>query len=301
MFIGLRSFAISRLSQYNIHKMKTSPAYAQTLGVRLLQAAVEQHGPLLTLENLQAVAAAQGLNRRQVANAVSALARSGWIEIIRRGVYRVKSPLFAGEIHPFAIAVALARPAAVSHWSALAHHGFTDQLPRMVQVSTPVKVVTPEMRRGGAERPRGRAVWRAGEVEVEFIHVATERFWGHQPIWVSRWHQVNITDPERTILDVIARPSLFGGMPAALELLEASLPRLQIEQLVAYALRYGEGATARRLGWALEQMGCAPQSIEPLRALPVSTYYRLDPQQPPVRRYNSRWHVIENLGGERHG
>ena len=54
----------------------------------------------------------------------------------------------SGEIHPFAVAAALVRPSAISHWSALDHHGLTTQMPKMVQVSIPGKVVTPEMRRG---------------------------------------------------------------------------------------------------------------------------------------------------------
>jgi predicted transcriptional regulator of viral defense system len=246
---------------------------------------------------LQRIAAKQGLNRRQVTSAVSALARAGWIEIVKRGVYLVRSPLFAEEVHPFVVAVALAHPSAISHWSALAHHGFTTQLPRMVQASTPAKVVTPEMRRGRAERPRGRSIWKAGAVEVEFIHVSPERFWGHQQIWVNRWQKVAITDPERTALDIIARSDLFGGMRSALELLEEALHHIQVEQLVGYALRYGEGATVKRLGWALERMRIMPEIIEPLHALPVKTYYRLDPQKPSVRQHNAHWHIIENLDG----
>lgn len=280
--------------------MSTPTPASRSRSLRLLQTAVEEHGPLFTLEDWQRIAAQQGLSRRQAIRAISALAKAGWLEILKRGLYRVRSPLLAGEVHPFAVATALAHPSAVSHWSALAHHGFTTQLPQMVQVSTPLKVVTPEMRHGQAHRPRGRAVWVAGGVEVEFIHVAPERFWGHQEVWVNRWQRVAITDKERTALDVIARPDLFGGMQAAFELLEGALPHLQIEPLIQYALRYGEGATVKRLGWALEQMGVATQLLEPLQRLPVKTYYRLDPQKPPSRKYNARWRIIENLNGGGH-
>lgn len=272
-----------------------STSSPRSRSIRLLQAAVEEDGPLFTLESLEEVAIRQGLSHRQTLQEISALVRAGWLEILKRGVYLVRSPLFAGEVHPFAIATALVHPAAISHWSALAHHGFTTQLPRMVQVSTPVKVVTPEMRQGQAYRPRGRAVWKVSEVEVEFIHMAPARFWGHQSIWVNRWQQVAVTDAERTALDVMARSDLFGGMQSALEILEGALAHLRIERLTAYALRYGEGAVVKRLGWALERMGAAPQQLESLQALPVKTYYRLDPQKPPGGRYDARWRIIENL------
>lgn len=278
----------------------TTPAYAQSQGIRLLQAAVQEHGPLFTRRDLLPLAEQQGLSPGHLSKIISLLHSSGYLEILKRGLYLARSPLFAGEVHPFSIAAALVQPSAISHWSALAHHGFTTQLPRMVQVSTPAKIVTPEMRRGQALRPRGRAVWQAGEVEVEFIRVRPAAFFGHQRIWVSRWHAVNITNPERTALDLLVRPDLFGGTRAALELLEAALPRLDVESLVNYALRLNVGAVIKRLGWALEQMGVPAEALEPLQAFPVRTDYRLDPQNPPAGRRSARWRILENLESGRH-
>jgi predicted transcriptional regulator of viral defense system len=156
------------------------------------------------------------------------------------------------------------------------------------------------MRRGQARRPRGRAVWQAGDIEVEFIYVRPKAFFGHQQVWVSRWRRVAVTDPERTALDLLARPDLFGGMGAALELLEAALPRLNIETLVNYALRLEVGAVIKRLGWALEQMDVVPEALEPLQAYPVRTDYRLDPQKPATGDRSARWRVIENLETSAH-
>jgi len=270
-------------------------AYAQSQGLRLLESAVEAHGPLFTRRDLAPLAARQGLSPGHLSKLLSLLRAAGRLVILKRGLYLARSPLLTEEVHPFAIATALIQPSAVSHWSALAHHGFTTQVPRRVQVSTPVKVVTPAMRRGQAHRPRGRSVWQAGEVEVEFIHVQPAAFFGQQRIWVSRWHAPAITDPERTALDLLARSDLFGGMRAALELLEAALPRLQVETLVEYALRLAVGAVIKRLGWALEQMGVAAAALEPLQAFPVSTAYRLDPQGPAVGERSARWRIIANL------
>jgi predicted transcriptional regulator of viral defense system len=209
-------------------------------------------------------------------------------------------PLYAGEIPPFAVAAALVQPMAISHWSALAQHGFTTQLPAMVQASTPRKVITPEMRNGAADRPRGRAVWKALGVEIEYIYVQEKQFFGHQQIWVNNWQQVSITDPERTALDLIARPDIFGGMEAAIEILEEALPRIMVPGLVQYALRYHVGAVIKRLGWLLERLGVASDKLAPLQAYPVSTYYRLDPQAPASHRYAARWHINENLKKDPH-
>jgi hypothetical protein len=46
---------------------------------------------------------------------------------------------------------------------------------------------------------------------------------------VNRWYQVNITDPERTALDLMVRCDIFGGMRAAIEILESALPQISTE------------------------------------------------------------------------
>jgi predicted transcriptional regulator of viral defense system len=274
--------------------------YSQSEGMKLVESAVQELGPVFTLEMLKPIAGRQGLSTRHLLKLISILAAAGRIAILKRGTYAVKSPLFAGEIPPFAVAAALVQPMAISHWSALAQHGFTTQLPAMVQASTPRKVITPEMRNGKAHSPRGRAVWKALGVEIEYIYVQEKQFFGHKQIWVNNWQQVSITDPERTALDLIARSDVFGGMSAAIEILEEALPRIEVSGLVQYALRYNVGAVIKRLGWLLERFGIAENELAPLQSFPVKTYYRLDPQAPVGRQYISRWHIIENLRNNLH-
>jgi len=226
---------------------------------------------------------------------LSQLAGTGWIERIKRGAYVVRAPLFSAELHPYAVATMLVSPVAISHWSALAHHGFTTQIPPMIQASTSANVVTPEMRQGAAHRPRGRAVWRALEWEFEFIRVLPGRFFGFQNIWVSQWHRVAITDPERTVLDLYAMPRVFGSLQTGLETLEAYLSRLNVEQLVNYALQYNVGAVIKRLGWALETVGVPEHLTTPLQIYPISAYSQLDPTGPSGGEPLTRWQLRNNL------
>lgn len=269
--------------------------YAQPQGIRLLEKVMQELGPVFTVDQIHPLAKELAISRSQLHWLLTVLAKSGWIESLKRGTYAVRKPLFAEDIPPFIVAAALVQPIAISHWSALAYHGFTTQLPVMVQASTPRKVVTPEMRSGAARRPRGRAVWTALGLDIEYIYVQEKRFFGHQQIWVNTWQKVAITDPERTALDLIAWPDIFGGMRAAIELLEKALPHIEIPGLVQYALRYEVGSVIKRLGWALERLGVSAKDIAPLQAYPVKTYYRLDPQSSPGPYYNSRWHTIENI------
>ncbi|GAP16395.1 type IV toxin-antitoxin system AbiEi family antitoxin domain-containing protein [Levilinea saccharolytica] len=274
---------------------ETTTSYSNSQGIQLLERAVAAFGPIFTLEQILSLSEHQLLTSQQVRKRISLLARSGWIEILKRGTYAVKSPLYSGDIPPFAIAHALVNPAAISHWSALAYHGFSTQNPLMIQASTPVKVITPEMRQGQAYRPRGRASWRAFDLEFEFIYVKKERFWGFEKQWVNAWTQVNITDRERTVLDLIARPDLFGGIRAASELLEGALSQINLNQLVAYALRYDVGAVIKRLGWLLERMGVDVSLLFPLRAYPVTGIVLLDPNQPRSAQLDPSWQINQNM------
>lgn len=269
--------------------------YAQSQGMLLLNRLVENVGPLFTMEQARAAAGELSLPPHRLRNVLSQLAEAGWIERIKQGAYAVRAPLFGAEIHPYAVATMLVAPLAISHWSALAHHGLTTQIPPMVQASTPAKVVTPEMRQGAAYRPRDRAVWRALNLEFEFIRVKPQRFFGFEEVWVSTWHRVAVTDPERTVLDLFATPQVFGSLQTGLETLEAQLNRLDLDKLAAYALRYEVGALIKRLGWALETLGAPERVIAPLQSYPVRAYSQLDPTGPPGGEPLARWQLRHNL------
>ena len=274
--------------------MSDTANYAQINGLQLLDAAIREFGPIFTIGQLETLANPSA-PRSRLRWTLSALIRSGRLESLKRGVYALKHPPPGMEIHPFAIAATLIHPSAISHWSALAHHGFTTQVPRMVQVSASGKVVTPEMRQGKVYRPRGRAVWKAAGVEVEIFHIRQRAFFGHQKVWVSSWHQVTITDPERTALDLIARPEVFGGLSAALDIFEEVLPRLNVQTLIGYGLDYQVGSVIKRLGWSLDNLGVAADLLAPLQQFFMRNVTLLDPRTPPSTVINDRWQINENF------
>ena len=272
--------------------------YAQSQGMILLNRVVETVGPLFTVEQVKSTASGLDLTSQRINGLLSQLAQAGWIERVKQGTYAARAPLFGTAIHPYAVAAALVSPLAISHWSALAHHGLTTQIPPMVQASTTAVVVTPEMRQGAAYRPRGRAAWRALGLEFEFIRVRPSRFFGFQDEWVSQWNRVQITDPERTMLDLFATPQVFGSLQTGLETLEAYWDQLDLDKLVAYALRYAVGATIKRLGWALETLGAPESTIAPLRAYPVRAWAQLDPIGPAGGTPVAGWRLRNNLYSE---
>ena len=88
---------------------------------------------------------------------------------------------------------------------------------------------------------------------------------------------------------------IFGSLSVALEILEAHLPDLDIDRLAKYAARLGVAAVVKRVGWALEEFGAAPDLLASLRVYPARGDFPLDPARPARGRHNPIWHVIANL------
>jgi len=82
--------------------------YARNQGIGLLEALIQTVGPIFSIQDAYTAGSEQGLSRQAIRDVLSKLAQSDWLTRIKRGVYAANAPLFDHEIHPFAIAHALA-------------------------------------------------------------------------------------------------------------------------------------------------------------------------------------------------
>lgn len=230
------------------------------------------------------------------------LTDAGWIIRLRRGLYAGTGRL-PGELDvpPFVIATSLVSPSAVAFFSALVHHGLTDQIPRVITAVTPQKVVAPSMRKAGqASGERVEHLWHAAGLDFRYVTILPKRFsFGVEAVWLDERFRVHVTDRERTVLDLFALPRLLGGLDEGLAVLERAGDGIDLEKLVSYALRYDSVAVAKRLGWSLEQTGGGGSALALLLELPTSHFTALDPGR--VRRgpRDRRWMIIDNRGEDR--
>jgi predicted transcriptional regulator of viral defense system len=201
-------------------------------------------------------------------------------------------------VHPFVTATQIVQPSAISHWSAMHHHGLTEQIPLGISAITPKKVVTFSMRKPSEEDHQGHHAWNIGGIQYEYITVKPEHFFGIAEVWIDENFKVPITDKERTVLDLFAGPRLFGGMGESLAVLEEHLHEIDLRLLVDYAVRYATGSVAKRLGWSLEQAGVADEITTPLADIPTSGFRILDPTRPHRGPCDKRWGIQNNLGQE---
>lgn len=266
------------------------------LGMALLRALADQGSATFTSAEAREQARAVGIAHSYLTLLLHRVERAGLVRRVKRGVYALASGLPGfPEAHPFAVGMALVEPCAISGWSALHHHGLTDQVPRVITLTTPKRVVTPAMR--GAVRT-APSVWDVAGQRYEIVSVVPGHFFGIEELWIGE-SRVRIFDRERALLDCFALPRRFGGAAEGLAIVEEHLRELDIARLVKHARQYGTVAVSKRVGYALEGAGAKPKLIEPLRSLPMQGYRPLDPTRAPRGARNGRWGLIENVAALR--
>jgi predicted transcriptional regulator of viral defense system len=249
---------------------------------------------IFTTARARELAPLVGLSEGYLRQALFHLARSGWLVRLRKGLYALSSSVpGVTPAHEYEIAMALVEPAAISHWTALHHHGLTAQLPRKVFVLTTTEVSVPRVRR--AESRERRDGYPAGGMVYQFVQVKPERFFGTERVWIGE-SRVVFTDPERTLLDGLSMPQHCGDFAEVLHAFGVRMPAMDIDRIIAYALEL-DAAAVKRLGWVLEHHGVDVSKLDRLLDFPIRGYRKLDPTGPAGGPANRRWNLWENLPG----
>lgn len=240
---------------------------------------------LFSTEEALETGASIGGSKASIEMALARLVRSGMLKRARRGLYLVTVPGMA-PLHPFVIGTVIVEGGAISGWSALHHHGFTEQIPRVIEVTAAKRT------RSGKTDGSRRLIQFEGE-RFHVITVVPSRMFGIEEQWFGG-ERSRIFDRERAVLDLFVRPREFGGLETALSVLEERQPELKLERLVEHAMKLGIVSVIKRVGWALEKIG-ASASVQPLLDVEAKGYGLLDPSRPPRGPRRSRWHLRENL------
>ena len=186
--------------------------------------------------------ASRALNVKQTeaARLLSQWSSRGWLTRVRRGLY-VPVPLESSTADlpledTWAVAERIFSPCYIGGWSAAAHWGFTEQLFRSTLVVT-------------TRRPRARRVEARGAVFV-IRTVGKSAMFGFKPVWRGKL-KVNVSDPTRTVVDLLDTPALGGGIRSVLDILKSyfSSTYRDPKLLVRYADQLGNKAVFKRLGF----------------------------------------------------
>jgi predicted transcriptional regulator of viral defense system len=266
-----------------------------TAGIDLIRRLSAEGGRIFSTGQARELASEVGLNEAYLVEALYHLHRTGWIVRLRRGLYAISSSVpGVSPLHEFEIAMALVSPAAISHWSALHYHGMTEQAPQNVFILTTTQANLP--RNPKTQSIRRVSGYTVGDTTYRLVQVRPQRYFGVERVWVGD-ARITVTNPERTLLDGLARPRLCGDFAEVLHGFEVRAGDLDLERIVDYALRL-DAATAKRLGWVLDQLMMESALLDRLLAVTSKGYRLLDPTGPRQGSRNRRWMIQENLPGK---
>ncbi len=211
------------------------------------------------------------------------LQRKGWIRRIKSGKFAL-IPLSSGEtrtpqLHEFLVAMELVSPAAIAYWSALNHHGMTEQIPRTVFVQT--------------DHPVRRPPKEALGITFKIVSVRPKKFFGTITDWINE-QPFSITDKEKTIIDGLDLPKYVGGIGEIAKALAQSWQELNEEKLREYAVKIGNTAVGKRLGFLMEALGLGNPEILRKTLSFGDGFSPLDPTLPKRGKHSRRWGLLIN-------
>ena len=115
---------------------------------------------------------------------------------------------------------------------------------------------------------------------------------GLKPVWRGQV-KVSVSDPTRTILDMLSDPQLGGGIRSTGDVFRDYLKseNKKIDLLIEYADRLGNGSVFKRLGFLLEQFAQDEQNTIKLCQTRVTKgNSKLDPKLPGDKLV-TRWRL----------
>ena len=235
---------------------------------------------------VEEAAKALGLGANEAARKLARWREQGWVTRVRRGLY-VAVPLGAApgpsNADPWAILTRAFAPCYVGGWSAAEHWGLTEQLFRSTVVLTARNV-----------RPR------EGELNgLRYLakRVPAARIFGTKSVWRDQV-RVELSDPSRTLVDVLDEPRLGGGVRHVASMVQAYFKSDERADavLIDHARRFGRGAVFKRLGYLVSALGIdAADVIAACRNGISSGYSRLDPGGPKQGRLVRQWGLQLNM------
>lgn len=266
------------------------------IGTELALALASEGCHIFSIDQARELAPHAGIGDSYLSKALYHLKRNGWIEPIRRGLYALSEKVPESlPAHEFGVAVNMASPAAISYYTAMNFHGFTEQIPGRIFVLSTTDGSVPRTSRTGKRRTYNGG-YVVGNAIYQFVQVRPDRFFGIEEFWICGV-RVPITDPERTLLDGLSHPRYCICFGEVMHAFNVRGDDLDIERIVGYALRL-DAAVAKRLGWVLEYYDFDPSRFRELLDLPINGYRKLDPTGPRKGRLNRRWMIQENLQGK---
>lgn len=218
--------------------------------------------------SVDATAQTLELDRPAAAKLLSRWRQQGWLRRVGHGLY-VPVPLdLAGSEQvvedPWVLVPTLFGQCYIGGWTAAHHWELTEQLFNQTVVFTARRIAERRVRAQGT---------------VFLLHrAAKKRFFGLKPVWRGST-RVNVSDPTRTLVDMLAMPETGGGIDHVAECLAAYIQTQSADRalFIRYAEQFGNGAIFKRLGFLAQAQLHDGELAAACRERLTQGYARLDP------------------------
>lgn len=197
------------------------------------------------------VADVLNVSREQARLYLSSWAKNGWVRRIRRGLY-VPVDLAAKDpdeslIDPWIIASQTFSPCYIGGWSAAQYWDLTEQIFESTIVFTSRRLNQKEPSVGG----------------LLFLvkKITSDKIFGLKSVWKDQV-KVQVSDPHKTIVDMLDEPSAGGGMRSVVDFFQKYLSSnvCDLNILTQYAAKMKNKAIFKRLGFILSKI--KPQEVQ---------------------------------------
>ncbi len=171
----------------------------------------------------------------------------------------------------------------VGYQSAAQLHGIAEQLP-MVAI---VAVV------------RQRRPIRMGNSRIEFRKISDKMFFGIERMKYSNSY-LNISDKEKTIIDLVDRYDLCGGLDEAARTISNSLDKINTQKMISHLNNVKTHSVKQRLGFVLDKLYQNGYKVDPgllkeLEKHVSKKAYLLDTAAPRKGKLSRKWNILENI------
>lgn len=248
-------------------------------GRRRLSAVIRAAGDIIHIADAERTLE---IGHSEAAKLLSRWTGQGWLRRVGPGAY---APVELASLtsdrvldDPWVLVPSLYGPAYIGGRTAAEHWDLTEQIFLDIVVMTTRTV-------------RARSEQRHG-TNFTLKHVQRRTLFGTRTVWRGRT-QIAVSDVHRTVVDMLDDPKIGGGIQHVADCVATyfGLKERDDDRLIAYAVRLGNGAVFKRLGFLAERGSGSTKLISACETRLTHGNAKLDPAI-SCRRLISRWRLL---------
>jgi len=210
-----------------------------------------------------------GLSTKEASRILSRWCKNGWLYRVKRGVY-ISVPIDSTNSNviledPYLIAESIYHPGYIGGFSAIKYWDLSEQIIETVYYFSAKKL---------KER---NPVY--GSIKFKIKTIKEDKIFGTKTIWYGS-KKVKVSDPTKTIVDILDDPKLVGGMTVVYDIFNEYIETKDCDygKLINYADRMNNKTILKRLGFMIDaKFSKVPEELMNIKNNISSGYSCFDP------------------------